>query len=71
MNKNEVPKTPVHGDGGEDSLFREELLLSEKSILHQSFSVVEKIDNAIAVGYALGWDMSVCVNTLKKIIVVN
>ena len=37
-------------------------------ILTQSFSVVENLDSVIAVGQALGWDMTRCIKTLHDII---
>ena len=39
-----------------------------KSFLQHSVSVLEKLDSAIAVGKALGWDMAGCEATLNKII---
>ncbi|KAL4555552.1 hypothetical protein LXL04_038174 [Taraxacum kok-saghyz] len=35
------------------------------------FSIVEKLDSAIAVGLALGWDMSGCIRNLEEIIMEN
>ena len=35
------------------------------------FSIVEKLDSAIAVGLALGWDMSGCIRNLEDIIAEN
>ncbi|KAL4560965.1 hypothetical protein LXL04_033123 [Taraxacum kok-saghyz] len=45
--------------------------VGNSKVLIQSFSVVEKLDSVIAVGKALGWDMTGCINTLRQIITEN
>ncbi|KAL4592658.1 hypothetical protein LXL04_005661 [Taraxacum kok-saghyz] len=42
--------------------------LDKSKFLHQSCSVIEKLDSVIAVGQALGWNMNGCVKTLERII---
>ena len=45
--------------------------MEERGSKNNPFSIIEKLDSAIAVGQALGWDMTGCVRTLEKIIAEN